>query len=176
MPNSERTEKQCQLDHEPQTKVWSLQQLSPSMMRESKGKGLCPTKLVALHINSEQCKKLNKVQSNRPIFAKNEFDLRFLFLVWDLIWTTMQLTISTSDTTKFIENAFTPRNKEDGNAGRRSACWVCISRAAMPDLANPACVRPQLSSYRNTTEVCAKNWELTPCQTGLEGKTQGGFR
>ena len=68
----------------------------------------------------------------------------------------MPLTISTSDATKFIENAFISKNKEDGNAGRRSAYWVRISQAAMQDLANPACVRPQLSNYRNTTEVRAK--------------------
>lgn len=96
------------------------------------------------------------MQSNRPIFAKNEFDLRFLFLLSDLIWTTMLLTISTSDATNFIENAFTSKTKEDGNAGRHSAYWVCISQAAMQDLASPACVRPQLSNYRNTTEVCRK--------------------
>lgn len=68
----------------------------------------------------------------------------------------MLLTISTSDATNFIENAFTSKTKEDGNAGRHSAYWVCISQAAMQDLASPACVRPQLSNYRNTTEVCTK--------------------
>lgn len=67
----------------------------------------------------------------------------------------MLLTISTLDATNFIENAFTSKTK-DGNAGRHSAYWVCISQAAMQDLASPACVRPQLSNYRNTTEVCTK--------------------
>lgn len=93
------------------------------------------------------------MQRNRPIFAKDEFDLRFLFLLSGLIWTTTPLTVFTSDATKFTENAFTSKNKEDGDAGRRSAWWVCISQAAMPDLANPACVRPQRCNYRNTTEV-----------------------
>lgn len=68
----------------------------------------------------------------------------------------MLLTIFTSDATKITENAFTSKPKEDGNGGRRSAYRVRISQAAMQDLANPACVRPQLRNYRNTTEVCAK--------------------
>lgn len=68
----------------------------------------------------------------------------------------MPLTIATSDATTFTENAFTSKNKADGSAGRHSGCRGCISQAAMPDLANPACVGARLSSYRNTAQVCAK--------------------
>lgn len=102
------------------------------------------------------------MQGNGPTSAKNELNLRFLFLLSYITWTTTLLSFHLR-CNKGPRKRFCCGHQKDGIAVVCSADRLRVSVAAVEGRASPACVSPQLGSYGNPTRVCAgAGWARNP--------------